>query len=162
MAVTSTCSSCASLEPGSCLLAPAASLSLWVSLLGWLAKDTGPPEMTPRPDAGGNPRTQATQMTVFMPTGVPGGRRRQPPQATSLPPPRRTEGAFFHKGGNPNQLLGLWFGNCLGDSLVRPGEEMQRRAERQGRKGAQEQAARRPLRLVWYLLSAAALNTMGL
>lgn len=65
--------SCTSCESRSYLPFPALSLSLWVSLLGWLAKDTGLPEMTLGQAIGGNPKTQATQMATSMPAGTPRG-----------------------------------------------------------------------------------------
>lgn len=62
----------------------------------------------------------------------------------------------------PNQLLGLWFGDDLGGFSCEASGRKAEEGREKGNEGDGEWAAWRPLWLVWYLLSATALNTVGL
>lgn len=119
----------------------------------WLAgRGRGLPEMTPGQATDGNPKIQATQMmAAFMPAGTSNLLSSPHILAATPTPPSRTEGAFSHPGGNPKSASG-------GCGLAITGRGGQGDRER----GGERTAGQRPLWLVWYLLSATALNTVGL
>ena len=84
---------------------------------GWEPKDTGHPDGcfdAYRPPSGVEDATPP------------------PPTTTTSLPPVRTEGTFFSPRWKPQfKLLGLWFGDHLGDLLVRPRKETERERERE-------------------------------
>ena len=81
-------------------------LSGSLCLAGWLAKDTGLPEMTPGQATDGYPKHRPPRCLPSRLQAPQGGREQDPPPATSLTPPPRREGAFSHLGGNPKSASG--------------------------------------------------------